>query len=629
MRYVQKILLVLLILCSNLIFSQSEKEIDIIKFDSVFIKATELIKTIPDDAIALFREGIIIADRADCAICKMKALSNIGRIYLITNQVDSATVVYTELKTFSTKQQDKKYMSLSANNLGTCKETKGKYKEAIDLYSSSIEIKRELQDTLGVARGLKNLGNLLAITGNQEEGLSKMLEAMQLRELLKDYKGMASVARSIGNLYKRQSDYKNALLYHEKSLEISKKLGNTRSLVLPYNNIANVHYLKNDFNTALTLYQKALVICQEIQYKYGIVLTSINIANVHAEKGDYAEALNLYKESYPIASEIKNSYLISGNLQGMGWAHYKLGNINKAIDRTKKSLKIAEELNELELLKDTYKNLATMYEQANNFSAALPIWKKYQTVKDSLLNEENIRNLSNIEVGHKIAKERLTHEKEVAVKNQLVHLLEKEKSIKNRTIWALVLGLLLSTLMAFTLWRLQRQKLIVKGKEKEIVEVQLQHSKLEQEHTNSILELRSKELNNFALNLNQRITFTNQLKNKISDLKKDGSNETKEKLEYLNQFIREGQSFEEDRQILQMKLDKEQASFFDKLVIKFPELSKKEIRLATLLKIGFSSKEIATIFNIEPKSVDMQRYRLRKKMALDGKINISDFLNTV
>jgi len=42
-----------------------------------------------------------------------------------------------------------------------------------------------------------------------------------------------------------------------------------------------------------------------------------------------------------------------------------------------------------------------------------------------------------------------------------------------------------------------------------------------------------------------------------------------------------------------------------------------------------SSKEISGILNISSKSVDMNRYRLRKKLNLDNEINILEFLKTI
>ena len=57
-----------------------------------------------------------------------------------------------------------------------------------------------------------------------------------------------------------------------------------------------------------------------------------------------------------------------------------------------------------------------------------------------------------------------------------------------------------------------------------------------------------------------------------------------------------------------------------------PNLSKRECRLAVLLRLGFSSKEIANMVNLETKSVEINRYRLRKKLRLDRSENLVNYL---
>ena len=60
-----------------------------------------------------------------------------------------------------------------------------------------------------------------------------------------------------------------------------------------------------------------------------------------------------------------------------------------------------------------------------------------------------------------------------------------------------------------------------------------------------------------------------------------------------------------------------------------PNLSPQEKRLALLLRVGFSSKEIAPLLNISPKSVEIARYRLRKKFDLKKEENLTHFIKTI
>ena len=63
-----------------------------------------------------------------------------------------------------------------------------------------------------------------------------------------------------------------------------------------------------------------------------------------------------------------------------------------------------------------------------------------------------------------------------------------------------------------------------------------------------------------------------------------------------------------------------------KLEDRFPGMTDHEKRLATLLRLNFSSKEIATFMNITSKSVEIARYRLRKKLQIKPGENMTQFL---
>jgi PAS domain S-box-containing protein len=67
-------------------------------------------------------------------------------------------------------------------------------------------------------------------------------------------------------------------------------------------------------------------------------------------------------------------------------------------------------------------------------------------------------------------------------------------------------------------------------------------------------------------------------------------------------------------------------SFFKVLLEKFPALTPNERKLCALLRSGLSSKDIAIITFQNPQSVDVARYRLRKKLNLASDENLMDFL---
>lgn len=58
----------------------------------------------------------------------------------------------------------------------------------------------------------------------------------------------------------------------------------------------------------------------------------------------------------------------------------------------------------------------------------------------------------------------------------------------------------------------------------------------------------------------------------------------------------------------------------------FPELTVSDKKLCAYLKMDLSSKEIAPLMNLTYRSVEMMRYRLRKKLNLSREQNLIEFL---
>ncbi|MGC9354483.1 MAG: hypothetical protein ACP5D9_11630, partial [Mariniphaga sp.] len=67
-------------------------------------------------------------------------------------------------------------------------------------------------------------------------------------------------------------------------------------------------------------------------------------------------------------------------------------------------------------------------------------------------------------------------------------------------------------------------------------------------------------------------------------------------------------------------------SFYTVLLEKFPALTPNERKLCALIRSGLSSKDIAILTFQNPHSVDVARYRLRKKLNLMNEENLTDFL---
>jgi DNA-binding NarL/FixJ family response regulator len=70
-------------------------------------------------------------------------------------------------------------------------------------------------------------------------------------------------------------------------------------------------------------------------------------------------------------------------------------------------------------------------------------------------------------------------------------------------------------------------------------------------------------------------------------------------------------------------------NFDKKLMSIYHDISEKELRLASFIKMKLSTKEIAAMLNVLPDSILKSKYRLKKKLNLDKETDLYQYLNTL
>ncbi len=67
-------------------------------------------------------------------------------------------------------------------------------------------------------------------------------------------------------------------------------------------------------------------------------------------------------------------------------------------------------------------------------------------------------------------------------------------------------------------------------------------------------------------------------------------------------------------------------TFIDRLRQQYGDLTTGDLRICCLLRMNLSTKEIASIMNVSVRAIELRRYRLRKRLGLEGETNLVDFL---
>lgn len=155
----------------------------------------------------------------------------------------------------------------------------------------------------------------------------------------------------------------------------------------------------------------------------------------------------------------------------------------------------------------------------------------------------------------------------------------------------------------------------------ELQKVNTENAKLEKQ-----IEFKRKEQMVIALSIIQKNQFLEKLKIKIDKI--ISKPEVKaEELITLKRLIIDNLSIDKEREKFNFYVNELNADFYLRLANRFPDLSENEQRLAALIRLNLSSKEIASILNISTKSVEVNRHRLRKKMRLKREENLTEIVS--
>ena len=95
----------------------------------------------------------------------------------------------------------------------------------------------------------------------------------------------------------------------------------------------------------------------------------------------------------------------------------------------------------------------------------------------------------------------------------------------------------------------------------------------------------------------------------------------------LRSDIRENISHDDTWQRFETNFDIIYSDFLKRLGRRYPQLSLNDRKICVYLKMGLRSKEIAPLLNMTVRSVEMTRYRIRKKLGLGRNDNLQEFLD--
>ncbi len=168
-------------------------------------------------------------------------------------------------------------------------------------------------------------------------------------------------------------------------------------------------------------------------------------------------------------------------------------------------------------------------------------------------------------------------------------------------------------------YKRQKKSLLTK-KQREFQHSQLENEreimKLRNDKLRSDIESKNRELAVSTMSIIKKNEFLNTIKNELSEVKNN------ELIKPVIKIIDKNLNNTSDWKLFQEAFNNADKDFLIKVKDRHPSLTPNDLRLCAYLRLNLSSKEIAPLLNISHKSVEIKRYRLRKKMELTKKDNL-------
>ncbi|PSR53803.1 hypothetical protein AHMF7605_09850 [Adhaeribacter arboris] len=404
--------------------------------------------------------------------------STIGNLDLAYQYADSIQIVASHLKS-------KAGVAAAHYYYGMLARFNGKFTEAIQHLNQYLNFCQTSQDSVGQANGLFQLAVVHHELGNYDKSLEISYRAKKLYEKRGNFFGVARVCMNIGNLFTSVKKWEDAILMYNQSLtnfnrlkpDLNAKMGKLRVLV----NLGNAYTETKQYNRARNFYKQSLRISYAIGSKRTAATTLSNIGEVFSALKQYDSALVYHRRALTIREQASQKDKLGANLILVGETYLFLKDYSQATHYLQRALQLGNEFGAKPILRDAYLKLSGLYSGQQNFEKALAYHQLYAALKDSVLNEETTKQLSELQTKYEteekdkqiaiLAKEKLVQQKE-AQRQAL-----QQKALVGGIVLVSVIGLLLIFLLR---QRLKNQKILM-AKNQEIKESNLKRQMSELE----------------------------------------------------------------------------------------------------------------------------------------------------
>jgi tetratricopeptide (TPR) repeat protein/DNA-binding CsgD family transcriptional regulator len=522
---------------------------------------------------------------------------NVNAVFLaVTGREDLAEKSFLKSLEYTDEKDPSRANTL--NNLAIIHKNRGDYTEAFALLDRSMAIYEEEEDAEGMAKAHSERASIYKLLGLQDLAVDHLLKAVSILEKSKkvDQRVLVMTKQRLANTYLSARDYSFAIKLYDEVLPAFQRLDNQLDYAATLLNKAEAEFQLNRSKESLALISKALPILEGFQNHDLLSLAYLNQANAYkASVPEKAESS--FKLGF---AEARKGEGIYGTAIALGYAQFlknqaRPQDAQSVLNRYSTTRPIDRE--DMQSQAQYYGLRGDIRASLGNHRGAQSDFVKALALRDSLYDDDLFERSRALQAQYKS------------------DLLEEENQQMASELRLNRLIALLTSILAIALVGVGGYAVYVNRLKTRLKQTELSRLEQETRMLNENVALKEEIIAQQKAQLIGSALETSQWMEKFQLLaaKAEGLG-----IESMRLEIEAAAAPDKHWTVFIERFRQLNPEFMEVLSTRFPELTKGELEFCSMARMNLSFKEIAHLLNISHQSVHMKKYRITKKMNLQG-----------
>lgn len=171
------------------------------------------------------------------------------------------------------------------------------------------------------------------------------------------------------------------------------------------------------------------------------------------------------------------------------------------------------------------------------------------------------------------------------------------------------------------------ENILYTEREQNKLESEIAHIRAEQ--LEQQLEIRTRELSQMALLFIEKHEWFSVLEKKLKQALWASPSKSKKILQQALHSLNNNLVESDTWNIFEQQLGETNRKFLHYMAVNYPSLTPAELKICCLLRLNLSTKEMAQLLHTSTKTIENQRYRIRKKLRISYQKNLTSFLLSI